>query len=165
MALNATSSLEVSVDTYATFSQVRALIPYTNFAATDYPTKAQAFSIIRDVYQEVNSLIGLLGYALPVASSNATAIRVLARFQALGAASSIELAATHRAGGSSEHAAELEKRYRLTWKAFEAGQIKLQGAALDDDHLLRRDERSITYQFHPVDGTESDPTFSRDMDF
>ena len=64
MAANSTC-LELSVDTYATFESIQALIPLR--VLTDYttapsqPTKTQASEIVRDIFQQINGVLSVLG--------------------------------------------------------------------------------------------------------
>ena len=165
MSLNATNSLELSVDSYATMAQITALIPYQTFDADDYPDKPQAVQLARDVFQEINSLVTSLGYVVPVASSNSTALRVLGRLNAFGTASVIEMSSNHRNPGMLEHAEALQARYREIWVTLQKGQVKLIGATMESNYLLRPMDKEAKYVFHTVNGTETSPDFTKTMNF
>lgn len=165
MALAATAALEISVDSYATLSQVKVFVPYMTLNSDDTPTKAQAFQVIRASFQAVNTLLTTVGYKIPVASGNGTAIRFLADFQCLGVASRLEMIAATRGGGSVEIAKEYARQYQQTFKLIEEGRLKIFDVTLAGDYQVRRDQRAITYQFNPSEGVEQSPTFTRDMDW
>lgn len=163
MALNSTQSLELSVDGYCTFASIEPYIPRRSINNTSKPTRAQACHIVRDTFSEINGLLTILGYVVPVASSNGTSVRILGRLNAIGAAAEIE-AAAYSAGNTSrsEHAEELRDQYKVMWLKLEKGEIKLIGASLEDNYMRRRNEHAATYLFQlDADGNEAAPTFSK----
>lgn len=167
MSRNATGSPELSVDSYCTFAQIEPYIPRRSINSSSKPTKAQALHLVRGTYQEINALLAVLGYHVPVASSNGTAIATLARLNALGAAAEIE-AAAYSAGNSnrSEHSDQLRDMYKALYVKLEKGELVLIGAEMEPNYMKRRNERAGTYEFdHNDEGNERDPTFTTSMDW
>lgn len=168
MSLNSTQSLEISVDCYATFEDILAHIPHVSLDnANTKPSRAQACGIARDVYREVNALLSVLGYNIPVASSSSTAIGLVGRMCAVGAARSIEAGAASVAGRSSDTADFLQGEYARMWKALRDGDINLPGASRTGNPILHRGERKPAYQFHDPSsrGSEEAPVFTKNMDW
>ncbi len=165
MSLNATNALELSVDGYATFATIQGLIPWRTLSSSSTPTRAQAAGIVRNLYQDINTLLYTLGYKIPVSSGNATTIRFLGRFNALGAAAEIEQAA-YSAGNTeaSDHADRLWKRYDQTYKMLEKGALTL-NATQQSNYIHTRSQRRVTYKFHSVGGTEQETKFTKNMDW
>lgn len=168
MARNATSSLELSVDAYCTLSQVQAYMPAVRtLTSSSSPTKAQAFSIIRDSFFQVNGLLDVLGYTIPVASSNYTAVRIIGRLNALCAAAAIE-AAAYSAGNpeQSDHSVALRKQCQDMWTQLENGQISLPNATRNANYMKRKDEKTAYCEFSlDSEGIERDPTFDVDTNW
>ena len=166
MALTSRGHLELSVDSYATFSQVRAYIPgVRSFDNSSHPTIQNALSITRDIYQEINGLLYGLGYVLPVASSNTTGIRIVGRLNALGAAAAIE-AAAYSAGNEeeSQQSVRLTQQYRDAWDRLESGSVIIIGATMQSNYIHRRNERKATAFFdQDSSSTERSPTFTKSM--
>lgn len=163
MSLNSTQSLEISIDSYATFDEILALIPHIDLDnSTSIPRRRQACEIARDVFAEVNGLLGVLGYTVPVVSSNATNIGVVGSLCALGTASRIEAAAASANAGVSAHADYLQREYDRVWNAMRKGDVKLT-ASREGDFIKHAGEKKPSYEFHQVSGSESARTFTRDM--
>ncbi len=166
MSLNATNALELSIDAYCTMAHIKAKIPQRSFDGTTYPTLAQAILITRGVYKSVNSVLDVLGYVIPVASTNATNIGYIQELNAFGAAAQIEVAAYSSASEQpSAYAAFLDGQYKMMWKSLQDGKVSLPTAARQGDYIHRENEKDGAYQFNPVDGTEQDAVFTKQMDF
>lgn len=157
---NATNALEISVDSYCTLSGVNAYIPRRAFSDTTVPTRRQVISMCKDVYQEINGLLGSLGYHISVASTNGTSIRILGRLNALGGAAAAE-AAAYSAGNPtrSEHAEYLRDEYRALYTKLEKGLLTLPAAVREGDYTPTKGEREITSSF------ETTRTFTKSMNF
>ncbi len=166
MALGSATALELSVDAYCTMAGIKAYIPgVREFDRNSKPTLESAIGIARDTYQEINGLLYGLGYALPVASSNSTGIRIVGRLNALGAAAAIE-ASTYSAGNEeeSQQSVRLAQQYKDAWKRFESGQIIIIGATMQSNYAHRRNEREARASFDKdSSGTETAPTFTKGM--
>jgi len=167
MSLNSTTHLELSVDCYATFEDILAHIPHVTLDnSNSKPSRAQACGIARDVFREINSMLSVLGYLIPVASGNITAIGLVGRMCAVGTARSLDAAAASVDGRSSDTADFLRKEYDRMWGALRDGEITLPGAARTGNPIRHRGERKPAYSFHqPSAGTESSPIFTRDMEW
>lgn len=166
MSRNATNAIELSVDGYCTFASILALLPQRAFSGSTKPTRVQAVSMVRDVKYQIDGVLDVLGYNIPVASSNYTAIRILGRLNAHGAAAAIE-GATYSAGNAerSGYAQSLQEEFRMIWKTFEAGRMSLPDAPRQNDYIHRVNEKTPEAQFHQSSGTEVDPVFTKSMDF
>ena len=167
MSVNATSGLELSVDCYATFEDILAHIPHVSLDNTDSkPSRKQAIGMARDVFREINSLLSVLGYQIPVASTSATAIGLVGRMCAIGTARSIEAAAASVYGKMSDAADFLRKEYERMWKQLRDGDVTLPGAARTGNPIRHRGETKPVYQFDDRgSGTERASIFSKDMDW
>lgn len=166
MSLNSTNDLELSVDCYATFEDILAHIPHVGLDNSDTkPSRAQACGIARDVFREVNSLLDVLGYTIPVASGNSTAIGLVGRMCAVGTARSLEAAAASVDGRSTDTADFLRREYERMWKALKEGDIALPAAARTSEALRHKGEIKSSFEFHRPSGTESSPIFTRDMEW
>ena len=167
MSLNSTLSLEIGVDCYATFEDILAHIPHVSLDnANTKPSRAQACGIARDVFREINSVLAVLGYNIPVASGNSTAIGLVGRMCAVGAARSIEAAAASVAGRSSDTADFLRREYERMWTALRKGDITLPGASRTGNPTRHQGERKPAYQFHdPSSSGELAPVFTKNMDW
>lgn len=166
MSSNSTGTLEVSVDCYATFSGILAHIPHVSLDnANSRPSRNQAIAMARDVFREVNSLLSVLGYSIPVASTNSTSIGYLRTMCSAGAAKSIAAAVSSVDGGASPTADFLQKEYARMWKSLKDGDVTLPGAARTGNPMRHKGERKPAYSFHQPAGSESTPIFSRDMEW
>ena len=167
MSSNATSGLELSVDCYATFEDILAHIPHVSLDnSNSKPSRKQAIGIARDVFREVNSLLSVLGYNIPVVSTSATAIGLVGRMCAVGTARSIEAAASSVDGRLSASADFLRKEYERMWKQLRDGDVTLPGAARTGNPIKHRGETKPAYQFDDRgSGTETTSIFSKDMDW
>jgi hypothetical protein len=163
---NATACIEISVDAYCTLSRVAAYIPRRTINDASIPTRRQVISLAKDVFQEINGLLDVLGYAIPVASSNGTAIRIVGRLNALGAAAAAD-ASAYSAGNPqrSEHADYLGEQYKELYVKIEKGLMTIPAATRDGDYIPNKLERSIIGEFHQPNGTETTSTFTKDMNF
>ena len=167
MSVNATSGLELSVDCYATFEDILAHIPHVSLDNVNTkPSRKQAIGIARDVFREVNSLLSVLGYNIPVVSTSATAIGLVGRMCAVGTARSIEAAAASVDGRLSASADFLRKEYERMWKQLRDGDVTLPGAARTGNPIKHRGETKPAYQFDDRgSGTETTSIFSKGMDW
>ena len=165
MALTSTEDVELSVDGYCTLAHIEPYIPHRSLTVNSKPTRAHALYIVRDIYQEINGLLDVLGYQIPVASTNGTAIRIVGRLNALGVAAAIE-ASTYSADGeeASGHSTTLRRQYEDAWKRLEDGKVSLPNATRKSNYIRRRDEQRAWYQFDEDSyGDERSPTFSTGM--
>jgi len=163
VSLNSTQSLEVSVDSYATFSAILAHIPHVTLDnAYTRPSRMQACAIARDRFQELNSLLSVMGFVIPIASGNSTGLAYVRRMSAVGVASSIEAAAASVDGRSSDTADFLQKEYSRMWTALKNGDVTLPGAARTGNPTRHDGERKPAASFSPVNGVEREPTFTMD---
>ena len=165
MSLSSTTDIELSVDCYATFDKILAHIPHVDLDnSTSTPLKRQALRMARDVMQEVNGLLGVLGYQIPIASSNSTNIAIVGSLCALGAASRIEASAASANAGASAHADYLRMEYQMVCGALRNGDIKLT-ATKTSTFIKHAGERTPAYSFHQPSGSEASSTFTKGMDW
>lgn len=166
MSRNATAAIELSVDGYCTLSSILALIPHRALSGTSKPTRAQAIGMVRDVKYQIDGVLDVLGYTLPVVSTNYTSLRIVGRLNAYGAAAAIE-GASYSSGNQerSGYAQALQEEFRLIWKTFEAGRMSLPGAPRQGSYIHRANEITPQAQFNQPSGSEVDPTFTKAMDF
>ena len=166
MSLNSTQSLELGVDAYCTMAEVQSYVPAVRTLSTDSkPSRVQAVGLTRDIFGEVNGLLDVLGYVIPVASGDATAMGLLGRVNALGAASAIE-AAAYSAGNEedSDHAKFLLAQYMSIWQRLESGMMSIPGATRTANHMRRKDERTASAAFdRNGTSTEQSPVFTKTM--
>ena len=167
MSSNATSGLELSVDCYATFEDILAHIPHVELDNVNTkPSRKQAIGMARDVYREVNSLLSVLGYKIPIASTSATAIGLVGRMCAVGTARSIEAAAASVDGKLSASADFLRKEYERMWKQLRDGDVTLPSATRTGNPIRHRGETKPSYQFDDRgSGSEASSVFAKDMDW
>ena len=163
---NSTQDLEISVDCYATFGSILAHIPHVSLDnANTKPSRKQAIAMAKDTFREVNSMLEVLGYKIPVASSNSTSIGFLRTMCSAGVAKSIAAAVSSVDGGSSSTADFLQKEYDRMWKALRNGDVTLPGAARDGNPMRHKGERKPAYEFHQPAGSESTRLFTRDQEW
>ena len=164
--LNSTTALELSVDAYCTLSHIQAKIPLRTLSDSTLPTRRQALTITRGIYKQINAALDVLGYVIPVASTNATNIGYIQEMNAMGAAAQIEGAAYSSGNESrSQYAEDLGNQFKLMWKTLTDGKVSLPTAARQGDYIHRENEKDGAYQFNPIDGVEQDAVFSKQMDF
>lgn len=158
--------IEIGIDGYCTLAHVEALNPLRTFNSSSKPTRVQVAMHINFAFNQMNGILDVLGYVVPVASGNATATRALRFVNALAAAASTE-DSMYSAGNStrSEHAESLYDRFEAEWKGFRAGEKNLIGAPRQGNYFHRDDERHSSHQFHVVANTQQTPTFTKAMDF
>jgi len=163
MSANATLDLEIGVDSYCTLTEVLGLIPARSLNATNTrPTQSQAVRLCRDIFHEVNAVLdGSLGYSVPVASGNGTAIALLRRWSSLGCAAQIELAAGSGNPEPSGLAGHLQTQFEAMRKAFAKGEMSLPSVAVDGSYIVPETSRAPAYQFDQVSGNEQSPTFTK----
>lgn len=165
MSLGATTSLELSIDAYCTMSHIRAKIPQRSFDGTSFPTLAQAVLMARAVYKTINPILDVLGYVVPVASGNTTAIGFIQELNAYGAAAQIEVAAYAAVSEQpSAYASYLDSQHKMMWKTLQDGKASLPGAARKTDYMHRDNEKTPAFAFDlDSSGNETDPTFTKEM--
>ncbi len=166
MSLNATADLELSKDSYCTFAHIEAKIPLRSLSATSRPTSKQGCIINRGVFRQINAVLDVLGYVIPVVSGNATNIGFIQELNAIGAAAQIEGAA-YSAGNEtrSQYAEDLSHQFNMMWKTLSDGKVSLPTAARKGAYMHQENEKVPAYQFNPIKGVEQDPVFSKQMDF
>ncbi|MBT3194805.1 MAG: hypothetical protein HN341_19835 [Verrucomicrobia bacterium] len=166
MSSNATQDIELSVDGYCTFGSIEAFIPHRALSSTSKPTRRLALGIVRDVKAQIDGALDVLGYTIPVVSTNGTSIRILSRLNALGSAAAIESAAYSSGNAQmSQHGQVMANEFKMVWRSFETGKIALPGADRGSNYMHREDEKHPASQFHVVSGTQQDPSFTKDMEF
>ena len=165
MSRNATADLELSVDCYATLEEILPYLPWVSLNSTSRPSKKQALKIIRDSYDEMNSLLSEQGYAVPVASTAATAINLLGKLNSLDSAAAIDLAMRGANAGVSPQGSALMDRRNLLWKQFATGKMEIIGASRTGNYALRPSEQKSKHRFYQISGAEQDPVFTRDKKF
>ena len=89
MVANATA-LEISVDSYCTMSHIEAYLPHRTINASSQPSILASTNFARAVFNRINGVLNVLGYTLPVASGNTSAMHFLGDLNAMAAASKIE---------------------------------------------------------------------------
>lgn len=166
MSLNATQALELSKDAYCTMAHIQARLPHRTFGANSKPSKAQCVLIARGGFRQINAVLDVLGYVIPVASTNTTAIGYIQELNAIGAAAQIE-GSTYSAGNEtrSQYAVDLQNQFNLMWKTLVDGKVSLPDAARQAGYQHRADEKHPSYVFHEISGTEQDPVFTKEMKF
>jgi hypothetical protein len=87
-------SITIPTDAYCQLSDLTRYLPQRTFSATSKPTSTDAESLIKEVAAEINAVLSGLGITTPVTTSSA--LPVLKRINAMGAAEDLEAAA--RAG-------------------------------------------------------------------
>lgn len=167
MSANATLDIEIGVDGYCTLANVLALIPARTINATNTrPVKADAIRLIRDTFSEVNAVLdGSLGYQVPVASGNGTAMQILRKFNSLGAGAQIELAAGSGNAEPSAVAQYLQVQYEAMKASFAKGEMSIPGVEQQGNYIEPMTERKPAAVFDQVGGNEQDSVFTKGMDF
>ena len=166
MSSNATNALELSVDCYATFSSILAHIPhFTLDNDISKPSRRQAIQMARDVFREINSLLSVLGYQIPVASTNTTSNGYLRSMCSAGVAKSLSASISSVDGSSGGTADFLQKEYNRMWGALRDGNVTLPGAARTGSPMRHKGERKPAYEFHQPSGSESERIFTRDQEW
>ena len=158
--------IEISKNGYCTLAHVQALNPHRTYSTTTKPSRTQVAMSIENYYYKINAQMDILGYDIPVPSTNATAVAQLRHLNSLGAAADTEQSA-YSVGNEeqSSHADALLKRFKEEWGLFLKGESVILGATRASDYLLRKDEQKAYGEFNVVAGDEEDPQFTMEMDF
>ena len=165
MSQNSTNDLEISVDSYATFDAILAHVPHLTLDNINTrPRRRQACEIARQTFDEINGLLKVLGYIIPVGSGNGTSIGHIARMSAVGTAKSLEAAAASVDGRSSDTADFLQREYQRMWTSLKDGSVTLPDASRSNP-TRHEGERKPSYAFDQVSSTEVAPTFTKGMDW
>jgi hypothetical protein len=161
------ADIELSRTGYCTFFDVDIYAPQRTFNTSSSPTRANVESFITDIYHQMNGVLDVLGYTLPVPSSNTTAIGILSRINALGAASQAEEAANSIGNlQESDFGRRLREEFDREFMGLAKGEKNLGNANRNERFRHRKDEKEPTFQFHLDDtGDVDDPVFNKDMKF
>jgi len=147
-------------------AHIRARIPMRSLDSTSYPSKAQAVMLSRGVFRQINSVLDVLGYVIPVASTNSTNIGFIQELNAIGAAALIEGGAYSSGNEArSDYAEMLDGQFKMMWKTLSDGKVSLPTATRQGDYMHKENEKDPAYSFHEIDGVEQDAVFSKEMDF
>ena len=159
--MNATGTLVYGTDAYCTMSGIQRLVPHRTFSSTSKPTNIQAALIANEVFQQMNTLLRTLGYAVPVSTGASQSIGYLKRMNTLGAAAAWEDAAYSGGNeGRSEYGTVMRDQFSLLWKDLRDGKIRLNDATESEDHPEGR-RGTGGYVFQQVSSTEQDSVFSK----
>jgi len=149
-------AITVPTDAYCELSDVRGLLPNRVFSSATTPTETAAEATIKAVADEMNARIAGCGYGTPV--TNTTALRLLKRINARGAAYEIECqiqnGRTDQLLGSGK---EYGRQYERDLKAIAADELKL-------GSLAQATVPTGQSAFYPS-GTAPAPRITRDMEF
>ena len=141
-------AIAIPTDAYCDLADLRAALPQRTFSATSVPTDAQAETHIKDVAEEINAVVGRVGYAIPV--SDTRGVKVLKQVNIYGAAAKVERAIAAGAGGVSEAAAQYEDLYqdrldRLSKNTLRLGTVGSPANARPEGQTtLQADEPTVT---------------------
>jgi hypothetical protein len=159
--------IELSKTGYCTFSHVCLYTPHRTFNTSSAPTKDHVLGFIEDIFHQMNGILDVLGYVIPVPSGNATAIGVLRSINALGAASLAEETANSIANKTeSDFGNRLDAEFMREFEELGKGQKVLGGADRTTGFIHRLDERTPKFRFHrDAKGNKEEPVFKKDMKF
>jgi len=164
--MNATGTLVYCIDAYCTMSGIQRMVPHRSFSSASKPTNVQAAQMANEVFQQMNTLLRTLGYAVPVSSGASESIGYLKRMNTLGAAAAWEDAAYSGGNeGRSEYGTVMRDQFNLLWKDLRDGRIRLNDATESEDHPTGR-QGTGGYAFDDGGtGTEAGSLFTKSTVF
>lgn len=161
------AEIEISVTGYCTMGHLELFLPQRTFNSSSSPTRANVLSFITDHYHQMNGVLEVLGYELPIPSGNATAIGILRHINVLGAASQAEQSANQIGNiRPSQVGNALRDEFQREWKLFMDGDKNLPGATRTSRHREDKQEKEAKHQFDvDTSGDQKDAVFTKDVKF
>lgn len=160
-------AITLGTDGYCQLAHLQALNAQRTYDANSIPSSTDAEGFITDVFNEINGVLDVLGYTVPVATADAVASRILRTVNQYGACAKAERG-THSVGlgGESERADSLQTEYERLLGLLRDGEMSLVDAERGDDSPKRDNEKTPEGSFNlDADGDERDSEMTRDMDF
>ena len=160
-------SISLGADGYCLLAHIQSLNSQRTYGSTSVPTDTDVEGFISDVFHEINGVLDVLGYTVPVATADASASRILRTVNQYGASAKAERS-THSVGasGENERADALQAEYERLLDLLRDGGMSLVDADRGDDSPTQENEQSPEGSFNlDSDGDERASEMSRDMDF
>jgi len=161
------AEIQVSVTGYATMQHVESYLPQRTFNSSSSPTRDGVLQFITDIYHQMNGVLDVLGYNLPIPSGNSTAIAILRNINGLGAASQAEQAANQIGNVRASRVGDiLRKEYDREFMLLMDGDKVLPGVNRNTQFWHEKKQKAPEFAFDLDDkGNEDDPVFRKDTLF
>jgi hypothetical protein len=137
---------------YAATSDVESLLSGVVLSATSRPTASQVANLLVLASNELDSMLGLVDYSVPIPTSATASIEMARSWTSIGAA--YKTAMSMPQGKESKHAEVYGAEWRAILQGIEAGQRYLPDAAREGSKMPRHAEADTA-------DPEGNPVFTR----
>ena len=109
---------------YCTLAHIEAILPRQPLTSETTVNRARAKAAVQDYFDDINGRLYVLGYDVPVPSTNSTGINRVSHLNMLGAAAEVEMNWHSSVNAeNSQLASQLFEQYDEMWDLIEGGRM------------------------------------------
>jgi hypothetical protein len=151
---------------YCTLAHIEAILPRQPLTSETTVNRARAKAAVQDYFDDINGRLYVLGYDVPVPSTNSTGINRVSHLNMLGAAAEVEMNWHSSVNAeNSQLASQLFEQYDEMWDLIEGGRMTM-GITQRATYFPTKKQRKPGYSFLQPDALDQEePLFDKDTLF